>query len=78
MSFGKPGTTETLSKNNDWFPVPEEVPTMLSGVDDDVAMKLRLKLLHCIPVPEGVNVNDLLEVPAVTETDFDPIPPGSF
>ena len=78
VSVGKPAGTEILSKNSDWFPLPEEVPTMLSGVDELVATKLKLKLLHCIPVPEGVNVNDLLDVPAVTKMDFDPIPKGSF
>jgi len=41
VSVGKPAGTETLSKNSDWFPLPEEVPTMLSGEDEDVAMKLK-------------------------------------
>jgi hypothetical protein len=78
VSIGKPAKTETLSKNSDWFPLPEEVPTIVSNVDDEAATKLKSKLFHCIPVPEDVNVKDLLELPAVTETDFDPFPPRSF
>jgi len=47
---------------------------MLSGVEDELATKLKLKVPHTIPVPEGVNVNEWLELPAVTEMDFDPLP----
>src|SRR5437868_6781077 len=78
VRVGKPARTETLSKKRDWIPVPEEVPLMLIEVEEDVATKLKLKLLQCIPVPEGVNVKDLLELPAVTRTVLDPLPAGSF
>jgi len=78
VRVGNSYTTDTLSKKRDWLPVPDEVPTRLIRVEEDVAVKLKLKLVHCIPVPEGVNVSDLLELPADTKTVFDPFPNASF
>jgi hypothetical protein len=46
---------------------------MISRVELDVAMKLKLKVPHWFPDPDGENVNDWEDAPACARTDIGPL-----